>query len=418
MRAIIDIALNDLRIIFKDRSVWVNLVIIPLVIAYIIGVVNSGGTGGASAPRLIIDVINQDSGALSQQFLSDLKAANDNFVLCPADDADGACELGGAAFDEALAEQRLRDQTSLALIEIPAGFSADIDAGENVNIVYRSNEDASAPSYILQAVQAETQRLGGALIAARIGTDVADSLLDFADDAERAAFVEAVRENAGAIWAQTPAQVEYVVSQQTPTAQTNVAGFQQSIPGIGTMYAMFIVLPAAAAIILERKTWTLQRLAVMPLSRAQILGGKLLARFATGMLEYALMFAFGLLLGVRYGDDPLAILLLAVAFTLAVTALTLALTGLLKTEAQGRGIALFLTLTLAPLGGAWWPLDIVPAWMRTAGHISPVAWVMDGFTSVVSNGGNLGTVMVPILVLLGMTVVFFAVGVRRFRFTD
>ncbi len=56
--------------------------------------------------------------------------------------------------------------------------------------------------------------------------------------------------------------------------------------------------------------------------------------------------------------------------------------------------------------------------MRTIGHISPVAWAMDGFNSVIFNGGSVGTVIVPLLVLLGMTAVFFAVGIARFRFTD
>ena len=388
-----------------------------------IGIANGAGSGAPTRARLIIDVINRDSGAISQQFLSDLQAANPNFVLCPQDNNDNdVCQLNGAPFDAALAETRLKDQTSLALLDIPANFSDDINAGKDVSIIYRSNEDATAPSYILQAVQAETQRLGGALIAAQVGTNaVADfPPLSFTDDADKAAFTDAIRQNASTIWAQNPAQVEYTVAQptQTTTQNSGAAGFSQSMPGIGTMYAMFIIFPAAAAIIHERKTWTLQRLAVMPISRAQILGGKLLARFATGMFEYALMFGFGFLLGVRYGNDPLAILLLMVTFMLAVTALTLALTTLLHNEGQARGIGLFLTLTLAPLGGAWWPLDIVPQFMRTIGHISPVAWVMDGFRSVIFFGGGLGTVIVPLLVLLAMAVVFFAIGVARFKFTD
>jgi ABC-2 type transport system permease protein len=426
MRAIFDIAINDLRIMFKDRSIWINLIVVPLVLSYVIGIANGGGGGTPTAAKLIIDVTNQDSGAISTQFLSDLKTANPNFILCPQDNNqangnDDGCQLNGATFNDALAETRLKDQTSLALLDIPAGFSDDINAGKGASIVYRSNESATAPSYILQSVQAETQRLGGALTAAQVGTSAVANFapLKFADDADKAAFTEAIRQKASTIWTQNPAQVEYTVAQPAQTTtQDSTSGFSQSMPGIGTMYAMFIIFPAAAAIITERKTWTLQRMAVMPLSRAQILGGKLLARFATGMFEYALMFGFGFLLGVRYGSDPLAILLLMIIFVLAVTSLTLALTTLLHNEGQVRGIALFLSLTLAPLGGAWWPLDIVPEFMRTIGHLSPVAWVMDGFRSVIFFGGNLGTVIVPLLVLLGMTVVFFAYGVTRFKFTD
>jgi ABC-2 type transport system permease protein len=111
-----------------------------------------------------------------------------------------------------------------------------------------------------------------------------------------------------------------------------------------------------------------------------------------------------------------ALVLIMVSFTLCMTALTLALTTVLRTVAQATGITLFITLTLAPLGGAWWPLEIVPAWMRAVGHISPVAWAMDGFRSLLFESGNLSTVAVPILVLLGMTVVFFVIGATRFRF--
>jgi ABC-2 type transport system permease protein len=422
MRAILDIAINDLRIMFKDRSIWINLIVVPLVLSYVIGIANGAGGGAPSAPKLIIDVINADSGAISQQFLSDLKAANSNFVLCPQDnDKDDVCQLNGAAFDADLSETRLKAQTSLALIDIPSSFSTDVSAGKGASIVYRSNESATAPSYILQSVQAETQRLGGALIAAKVGTDAVANFppLTFKDDADKTAFTDAIRQKASTIWAQNPAQVEYTVAQSTQTTQnSDASGFSQSMPGIGTMYAMFIIFPAAAAIINERKTWTLQRMAVMPISRAQILGGKLLARFATGMFEYALMFGFGFVLGVRYGNDPLAILLLMITFVLAVTALMLALTTLLHNEGQARGIGLFLSLTLAPLGGAWWPLDIVPQFMRTVGHLSPVAWVMDGFRSIIFFGGGLGTVIMPLLVLLAMAVVFFAIGVRRFKFTD
>lgn len=420
MRTVLDIALNDLRIIFKDRSIWLNLVLIPLVISYVVGFANGAGNTGSAptAARLVVDVLDADNGVLAQQFLTDLRAANTNLVLCPMDnDADDICRLDGAALDEALAQQRVQRQTILALIEIPAGFTDRINAGENVSVIYRSNEQAVAPSFILQAVQAATQRLGGALTAARVGSEIAVNSFNLTDDP---ALTDAIRQRAGALWAQNPVQVAYTVAQQPQTGEANSGsgGFAQSFPGIGTMYVMFIIFPAAAALLQERKTWTLQRMAMMPVSRAQILGGKLLARFAIGMMQYAIMFGFGALLGVRYGNDPVALLLIMVAFTLCVTALTLALTTVLRNVAQATVVTLFLTLVFAPLGGAWWPLDIVPAWMRTVGHISPVAWAMDGFRSLLFESGSLATVALPIGVLLAMTAVFFAFGVARFRFSD
>lgn len=420
MRTILDIALNDLRIIFKDRGIYLNIFVIPIVLSVVVGFANGASvTATPTTPTLIIDVIDEDASAASADFLDALRASNENFVLCPFDQTANVCELGDADFTPALAQERLEDRVSLALIEIPAGFGDSLAAGENASLVYRSNEDATAPSYILQAVQATVTQLSGAIRAGRTAADISEnyapvSLLD----EEAGAFTADVRARAETLWADMPVTVDYELSAPSDAPVQQGDGFQQSIPGMATMYVMFTVLPAVAAIIQERKNWTLQRLATMPISRAQIMGGKLLARFIVGMIQYAIMFTFGYFLGVRYGGDPVALVLIMVAYTVCITALTLALTTILKTEMQAAGITLFISLTLAPLGGAWWPLEIVPDWMATLGHISPVAWAMDGFRELIFYSGGLGDVIVPIVVLLAAAAVLFTYGAVRFKFTE
>lgn len=420
MRAVIDIALNELRILFKDRSIWLNLVIIPIILSVAVGFANgAGNTISTEGPRLPVDVMDADNSALSQQFLADIRAANTRILLCPMDNGEGdPCGLGESSLTPELAQERLENQNALALIEIPSGFEEAVNAGQPVSIVYRSNEDATAPSYILQAVQAATQKLGGVQAAVTVANDVTADLpfLEFSDEADRAAFEEGVREQAQTLWTGNPISVNYVLASVELDENSGGAGFRQSIPGMASMYVLFTVLPVASAFIRERKQWTLQRLVTMPISRAQILGGKLLSRFTLGMIQYGVLFGFGLLLGVRYGNDVVGLIVLMSAFTLCATALALAVTTLLKNPAQAEGVTLFMTLTLAPLGGSWWPLDIVPEWMRIIGHISPVAWVMDGFHSLIFFGGNLSTIVVPVLVLLAMAAAFFTFGVVRFKF--
>ncbi|MCA9907685.1 MAG: ABC transporter permease, partial [Anaerolineae bacterium] len=398
MRKIIDIAINDLRIVFRERGIWINLLVIPIILSFVIGLANGAGAStdtAATGPSILIDVVDDDSSALSEQFLGELRAANASFVLCPLDNDSGdVCQLGANPFDAALAEARLRDQTSLALLELPAGFGTALESGSNVSIVYRSNEDATAPSYILQAVQATVQRFGASIVAGRVGSQIAAEVPGTAlGDAEQAQLVTDIRQRAQTILSDQPATVSAVIgtAQAEPTA--NDGGFNQSVPGIATMYVMFAIFPAAVALMTERKQGTLQRLVTLPLTRAQILGGKMLARFILGMIQYAIVFVFGYFLGVRYGNDPVALGLTMVLFALCITALTLALSTLLKNENQAGAITLLLTLTLAPLGGAWWPLEIVPDWMRTIGHISPVAWAMDSYSSLIFHGGGLADVL-------------------------
>jgi ABC-2 type transport system permease protein len=194
------------------------------------------------------------------------------------------------------------------------------------------------------------------------------------------------------------------------------AGFGQSVPGMGSMFVMFTVFGALFILIRERKNWTLQRLVMMPVARWQILSGKILMWFVTGMIQFSVVFLIGLALRVNFGDQPLALVVVMVLFTLCMTALAFAVSTFLKTEQQANSISLLLALTLAPLGGAWWPLDIVPDFMRVIGHVTPVAWTMDAFQMLIFEQGTLLTILPNLAILAGFTAVFFVIAVRRFRY--
>ena len=418
MRNIWNIAINDLRVYLKDPGALVNMFVVPIMIAVVLGL---GLGGGTATTQLRVDVIDNDQADLSKQFLADLRAANNTLVLCPFDNKDDDfCRLGE---DKTLTEERsvkrLTDNTALALIEIPAGFAEGVQNGQPESIVYRSNENAAAPSYILQALQGVVQRLGGAQVAATIGLNVAESSgsIDFKDDAEKAAFRQAVYDSAAASWNQDPFKVDFQQSAADPNALTSTQrGFGQSIPGIASMFVVIFVLTSMITLPQERKNWTLQRLATMPVSRPQVLGGKILMFFLLGMIQFLAMFTVGRIMGLNLGNDLPALLAVMVSLTLCGTALAFAMGTFVRTEMQGAALVNLLGLTLAPLGGAWWPLEIVPEFMRTIGHISPIAWAMDGFHTLLYNQGTFSDILLPVGILLAMAVVFFAVAIARFRY--
>lgn len=419
MYEVINIAWNDLRLMFKDRGNWVGIFALPIVFTLFIGF---GAGGGQATTQLRVDVIDHDQSAESQQFLKDIRQANNTLVLCPIDNDDkDFCGLKDTkTLDATAAEDRLKAETSLALIEIPASFGADLKAGKPVTIGYRSNENATAPSYIAQAVQAAVQKINGASVAAQVGNQVAgDFKIPFKDDAARSQYQQSVYDSASTLWAKSLVTVDYQVGKSVDTGSkvsSTQAGFGQSVPGMGSMFVMFTVFAGMQILLQERKNWTLQRMVTTPLSRAQLLGGKILGRFLMGIAQFLIVFAVGAAVGLSYGQDVVALVLLIVLYTMSITAFSFAIAPRLRTEMQAASLSLLLSMILAPLGGAWWPLDIVPNFMKIIGHISPVAWAMDGFNSLLFNQGSLGTVLVPMAVLAVLTVVFFALGIRGFQY--
>jgi ABC-type multidrug transport system permease subunit len=193
-------------------------------------------------------------------------------------------------------------------------------------------------------------------------------------------------------------------------------GLGQSVPGMGTMFVLMTVMGGMSALIVDKQQWTLQRLAAMPVSRSTLLAGKILARFCLGLLQFLVVFIVGALFGMNFGKDPVALVLLAIVYTLSITALSFVIGPALKNPAQATGVALLLALTLAPIGGAWWPMDISPRFMQIIGHISPVAWAMDGFTALTYRGAHLVDIWQPLVVLIGIAVVLFLIAIPRFRY--
>jgi len=411
MRTILDIAINDLRIFFSNLSNLIWLVGIPVGMTIVLGVAIPSDDGPSLVP---VDVINHDQGPASELFIQSLRHANPNLLLCPMDNTtDDPCHMNEAeTLDAAQSLVRLEGTDTLALIEIPDDFSARVSELEPVAIRFVAVEDLTAPQFIQQAVDSALTQTNGALAASLIGSRLAAQI--DADAIDDSALAESLRDRAAEIWAKDLITVKYQLTQSSSSG--SVGGFGQSIPGIGSMFVLFAVLGGMALMIEDKRQWTMQRLASMPVTRSQLLGGKILGRFTLGMLQYLIIFAIGVVVGQSYGRDPLALILIMLSFALCVTALSFALGSFVKDETQAAGLTNLLGISLAALGGAWWSLELVPELMRTVGHISPVAWAMDGYTSLIFENGDLGTVYPSILILLGAAAVFFVFGVRRFRY--
>jgi ABC-2 type transport system permease protein len=331
-------------------------------------------------------------------------------------DNDDPCRLSdlNASLDLGASLTRVRDGDIEGIVQIPAAFGAEVLSGQPVSVIYQSDDAFNQPSALAQSVQAAVGRISGASVASRVGGNVYEANFDVASDDQRDAFEQAVYSEATQLWTNPPATVSF---QSTVSDDgDSINGFNQAVPGMGTMYGLFTVMGGALLLLQERQNSTFQRLMTMPVSRAQLLGGKALARFTMGMLQYAVAFGVGFALGVNFGDSFIGLVLLMVAFVICVTALTFLFGTFVTTEQQAGSVSTLIALTLAPLGGAWWPLEIVPDFMQKIGHLSPVAWVMDGFTELSFRNGTFSDVIIPILVLLAMAAAMFLLSITRFKY--
>ncbi len=420
MRNIYEIALNDLRIFFSERGNIISLTLVPIFMSVALGIAFGGsfggGDSGSSEPfRFPVDIIDNDNSETSKTFIDNL-SQSDNLFLCPMSEN---CDITNDITVEETIE-RLEVDDVIAAIVIPENFESDLLAFEAVNITYYTNETLQTGNPVGSAVSAVIEKMNSAFVAGRVGVFIAKDLGDgFESEADEQTFQQAVYNRATELIDNDPLLIRYILTEEGEQTETSVGtGFGQSIPGIGAMQVLFTVLAGLVTLIRERKQWTLQRLTTMPLTRAEILGGKILTYFTLGMIQYAILLGVGLLVGVNYGGSIIALVILVSAFVLCSTALTFAIATRVTSEDQANSMATLLGLLLAPLGGAWWPLAIVPDFMNVIGHLSPVAWVMDGFNDLIFFGGGLVEILPEVGVLLVAAAVLFAIGIQGFEFGD
>ncbi len=429
MRKLWIIAWNDLQTALQSKQNWFLLLALPALIIYLAGL---GAQGVArNVPALIrVDVLDWDDSVASRDVVAALTETSARLLICPAlalsraegnnNPVDG-CALGRASLSPALAQERLADGVTSAIITLPEGFAEALEKGDRVTLVFQSGAASIASDIAYVALRNSVIEMGGPIVAARLSTQMVESFGFGSGPELYAAQLAAVK----ASWTDTlPVQATTEFTQRNEGlndnrivgAQVLENGFRLSTPSITVMFVMVSILGMTQALAEERMTGILQRLGMMPVSKVQLLGGKLLSVYVMGLLQFAALLAFGKLLKVDFGDSLLAVVLVAGSYVLAITALALALAALVRTPQQATGIATFAYMVLAPLGGAWWPLTFVPAWMQTLGHISPIAWCLDAFNALIFHQGTLPDVLESVGVLLIFAVVFFVFGVKKFRY--
>ena len=133
--------------------------------------------------------------------------------------------------------------------------------------------------------------------------------------------------------------------------------------------------------------------------------------------QMLLLVGFGTVaLGLRWGQSPLGLALVLLAFGLAAVSLGTLLGTLVRSESQANGLSIMLGMTLALLGGCWYPLELFPQAARDAARLLPTTWAMQGLSDLVLRGQGLAAVLPEAGVLLVFAAVFFVLGVARFRY--
>jgi ABC-2 type transport system permease protein len=180
-----------------------------------------------------------------------------------------------------------------------------------------------------------------------------------------------------------------------------------------------MLMGVSLALIDEHDWGTLERLRSASAPLWTTLTGKLLARFVVGFIQMIVLLAAGwALFGISLGHAPAALLMPASAIAFAGAAFGLIVAGIGRTRDAVLPVGAIVIMTMAAIGGCWWPIDFEPMWMQNLALALPTTWAMRAFNDLMIRHLTASSALVPTAVNFGFGIIYtiFGVAIARRRF--
>lgn len=401
LRKIASIIWKDTRLRFASPIEWLFFLILPVIFTLIL----SGGTGGSDESRIRFAVVDQAQTPLSARLITLLDESSSVFVeQLPLETA----------------KTELEDGDVPAVLTIPAGFqAAEADLaqiGANFPRLELSVQPGNLSSLaVQQAVQAAVRRVSSEIEIASLSTNSAERLSAFPSSAERQAYYDQSLQAARHELDTAPKRI--TVSEAAVNDEIDYDPQANSSAGQLITWVFVPLLGISGMFAYERNIGSLRRLLTTPTRRGTFLLGAIGGQVLLALLQMLLLVGFGMVvLKLNWGHSPAALAVILIASALAAAAMGTALGTFVKTEGQAQSLSLMLGMLMALLGGCWYPLELFPPAINTTSRILPTRWAMQGMLDLVLRGQGLSGVLPEAAVLLGFAILFFTIGVYRFRY--
>nr|WP_232328402.1 ABC transporter permease [Kibdelosporangium sp. MJ126-NF4]CEL21359.1 putative ABC transporter transmembrane protein [Kibdelosporangium sp. MJ126-NF4]CTQ96074.1 putative ABC transporter transmembrane protein [Kibdelosporangium sp. MJ126-NF4] len=193
--------------------------------------------------------------------------------------------------------------------------------------------------------------------------------------------------------------------------------WQWFVPGILVMMCLVGPMGAGHSLLVELTGGSMERMMVTPLNRVAMLVGRNLKESVTLVVQAVLIVALATAFGFRIHPAGVLVgLLMLVVFGVGLSSLSFVLA--IRSQPSG---ALFWVVTqtlmfpVTLLSGVLLPIEQGPAWLRAAGAVNPVSWIVDAQRALFSGRVAETSVLYGGVAAVAFAVLGLIVGTRAMR---
>jgi len=384
LRALVDV---HIRKVLADKGNLFWLFGMPMMFSILMGMMFGGFVGGSgNLPE--VRIYDADRSAASGDLVAGL-AGSDYYTTVVADTI-GSVDL---------ARELVNDGRRTATLYIPPGLADSLAIGGTAYLSFFHDADRLSA----QSARTDLEMVVFRLEAERAGRRAAPG------DFNTARF--------DSLWNTPRLTLESTFLGRREQAELKLTeGGQHTGPAYTLMFVMMFMLMSVRDVVVERRNGTLTRLRLGAASPSLLAVGMLAGPWVVGLLQMTILLLLNaLVMGIDYGESVASLVVLMVLFTGVSTTLALVLATFCRTPGQADGIGMTASMTLAPLGGLWWPLEVVPGFMQKIGLALPTGQGITIFHDMIGRGYGLAENATQFLGLGVWLVVLLVIATVRFR---
>ena len=432
MNAFIALVRKDLRLYFSNRRALIITLAAPIAIAAFFGSLFGGSNKAPS--RVPIAVVDQDRSAISKNIVAGL--ASDASLSVQSLDRDAAIDLvkqgkirAAVIFPVAFGEQAARalfrpgNKPEIAIHFDPSqAMVMPMVRGMLAQHVMKS----VMQSTISGSTSAMGELRGDVSANKEIALDEKRDLIGMFDAIERVQKRSTGEGNpnasAGARTENLPAfdmPFTSVATEVTSAKEKKYNSYSHSFAGMSVQFILFMGIDIGIGLLLTRRLGLWKRLRAAPVTKTLLLGSTVASSAIIAIILMLGIFAAGMaIFGVRIEGSVIGFFGMIICFAMLTSSFGLLLASLGNNPEATRGLAIFATLLMVMLGGAWVPSFVFPEWLQSLSLFVPTRWAIDGLALMTWRGLGFEAALMPMGVLIAFSAAMFALAIWRFRWDE
>jgi ABC-2 type transport system permease protein len=185
---------------------------------------------------------------------------------------------------------------------------------------------------------------------------------------------------------------------------------------VSVMSVIFVAIRAVTDLYEDQRTGMLRRQLATPLSVDRLVAAKCVFAAAFGAVVMAILLVAGAAFRWFGGGVPVfAVLLHAIAFSMAAAGLITILVALVRTEKQAGIVSWIVVMAMSVLGGSMFPSELLPAAIQPLGRFTLNYWAVEGFLDLMVRGRGAASALPATALLAGVGVLLLLIGQRLMR---